>query len=112
MLPIGIAYGSDVEQALRILDEVVRASPRVLDEPSPSIIFDSFGESTLNLVARCFIDSMEGRVDVVTEMNVAIYQRFKEAGIVIAFPQRDLHFDPDSPLRVVLEPRDRPPKES
>ena len=103
ILPVGIAYGSDVEKALRILSEIVSNHPRVLEDPEPSIIFDAFGDNALSLVARCFLGSMENRLGVVTEMNREIYRRFEEAGIVIAFPQRDIHFDSDKPLRIALE---------
>jgi potassium efflux system protein len=109
VLPVGIAYGSDVEQALKILHEIVSSHPRVLEDPEPSIIFDGFGDNALSLVARCFLDSMENRVGVMTEMNREIYRRFGEAGIVIAFPQRDIHFDTDKPLRVAIE-SDNPDK--
>ena len=103
VLPVGIAYGSDVEKALRILFEIVSEHPLVLDEPEPSIIFDAFGDNSLSLAARCFLKSMENRMGVVTEINREIYRRFDEAGIVIAFPQRDVHFDSDKPLRIALE---------
>ncbi len=110
VLPVGIAYGSNVEDALKILNEIVSSHPRVLEDPEPSIIFDAFGDNALSLVARCFLDSMENRVGVITELNREIYRRFGEAGIVIAFPQRDIHFDTDKPLRVAIagEIQDRP----
>ena len=88
---------------MRILLEIVSEHPRVLDEPEPSIIFDAFGDNSLSLAARCFLKSMENRMGVVTEINREIYRRFGEAGIVIAFPQRDVHFDSDKPLKIEFE---------
>ena len=62
-----------------------------------------FGDSTLNLAARAFIDSMENRIGVISELNRTVYKRFEDAGIVIAFPQRDVHFDSENPIRVSIE---------
>ena len=56
-VPVGVAYGSDVEKAMRLMDEAAAANPNVLAEPAPSIIFDAFGDNALNLVLRCFVDS-------------------------------------------------------
>ena len=102
VLPVGIAYGSDVELALKTLHEIVHDHPRVIDEPEPRIVFESFGDNALMLSARCFLDSLENRWDAVTELNREIYKRFEEAGIVIAFPQRDIHFNADKPIRIDL----------
>lgn len=103
-IPVGIAYGSDVEKALELLREVVTAHPRTLDEPAPLILFVDFGDNALQLSARCFLDSTEGRFVILTELRTAINKAFAEAGIVIAFPQRDVHLDSDGPLRIALEP--------
>lgn len=102
VLPIGIAYGSDVELALKTLNSIVREHPRVIDEPEPQIVFESFGDNALMLSARCFLDSLENRWGAVTELNREIYKRFEELDIVIAFPQRDIHFDSDKPIRIDL----------
>jgi len=102
VLPVGIAYGSDVELALKTLHEIVHDHPRVIDEPEPRIVFESFGDNALMLSARCFLDSLENRWDAITELNREIYKRFEEAGIVIAFPQRDIHFNADKPIRIDL----------
>ncbi len=100
---VGIAYGSDIEKALEILTETLNDHPRVIDDPASSIIFKEFGDSTLNLAARAFIDSMENRIGVISELNRTVYKRFEDAGIVIAFPQRDVHFDSENPIRVSIE---------
>ena len=102
VLPVGIAYGSDVELAIKTLYDIVREHPRVVNDPEPQIVFESFGDNALALSARCFLDSLENRMGVVTELNREIYKRFEEAGIVIAFPQRDIHFDTDKPIRIEL----------
>jgi small-conductance mechanosensitive channel len=108
ILPVGIAYGSDAKEAAKIISNIVRSHPRVVEEPEPQIVFESFGDNALQLSARCFLNSLEKRLAVVTELNHEIYRQLKEAGIVIAFPQRDIHFDADKPLRIALEEKPGP----
>jgi len=89
-LLVGVAYGSDVEQVLRILDEVVKEHPKVLRDPPHRIWFSGFGDSSLNFDIWFFARIDEGK-QVMTEINTKIYQRFDAEGISIPFPQRDLH---------------------
>ena len=103
VIRVGIAYGSNVEQALQILREVVWAHPRALKEPAPLIVFENFGDNALELSARCFLDSIDQRMTVMTELRTAINRAFQAAGIAIAFPQRDVHLDTAGPIRVVVE---------
>lgn len=102
-LTVGIAYGSDVDTAMRLMEEVARKNDDVLDEPRPSVIFQDFGDSALIMILRCFIDSVEKRLLIISTLNLAINEKFKEAGIVIAFPQRDLHINASRPLPVHIE---------
>lgn len=91
VLPIGIAYGSDVEQAIRLLLEVAQKHPLVLSEPAPSVNFEAFGDSALNLVVRAYVSKLGDRLPVTTELLTGIYQTLSEHHIEIPFPQRDLH---------------------
>ncbi len=101
---VGIAYGSDVEKALEILRDVTLNHPKTVREPAPLIVFENFGDNALELSARSFIDTLEGRLQVMTEMRQEINRRFEEAGIVIAFPQRDVHLDTEGPIRIAIDP--------
>jgi len=103
VLAIGIAYGSPVRQAMNLLEEAAHENPHVLDEPSPTVIFESFGDNALGLLLRCFVDSIDLRVSTISALNEAINEKFNAAGINIAFPQRDVHLDTIKPLRVQLE---------
>ena len=105
---VGIAYGSDVDTAMRLMKEVAKDNDGVLDEPVPTVIFQSFGDSALIIILRCFIDSAEKRAQIISTLNLAINEKFKEAGIVIAFPQRDLHIDTSRPLPVHIEDAQKP----
>jgi potassium efflux system protein len=101
-IEVGIAYDSDVEQAMELLKEAASDASKVLDDPEPIISFDIFGDSSLILKARCYINSVDDRVDTITEVNRLVLQKFRAAGIEIAFPQRDVNFDSKQPLAIRL----------
>ena len=102
-LPVGVAYGSDAALALKILAETVADDERVLADPAPSIIFSDFGDNSLNMVCRFYIDNVDNMWPVKTALHLEIYRRFEEAGIVISFPQRDVHLDSEKPLRISID---------
>ena len=91
VMTVGIAYGSDTQHARELLEQILRDHPHVLEDPAPLVIFDQFDESTLNFTLRAFIGSLNKRLTVTHDVHVAIDTAFREAGIEIAFPQRDLH---------------------
>lgn len=91
VIPVGVAYGSDVRRAIKILHQVASDHPRIVSDPEPMATFDGFGDSTLNLVLRCFMPDLEGRLQVISELNLAIDDAFAQAKIEIAFPQHDVH---------------------
>jgi len=57
---------------------------------------------------RCFLDSIDQRLTVMTELRTAIHRAFQEAGIAVAFPQRDVHLDTVGPIRIAIEPPAHP----
>jgi potassium efflux system protein len=91
VIPVGVAYGSDTDEARRILLEVAADNPRILDDPEPKATFEQFGDSSLNLVLRGYLPDMEHRLATITELHAEIHRRFAAAGVQIPFPQRDLH---------------------
>jgi potassium efflux system protein len=92
-LEVGIAYGSDVRKAVAILEEILQDHEMILDNPAPDVIFREFGSSSLNLIARYFFSDVEQRGFLLNDLHMKINDAFKEAGIVIAFPQIDVHLD-------------------
>jgi len=102
-IPVGIAYGSDVTKAMILMKEAADEHDNVLEEPAASVSFESFGDNALQLYLRVFLPSMDDRVRTITDLHKAINHKFNEAGIIIAFPQRDLHFDSHEPLRISIE---------
>lgn len=101
-VPVGVAYGSDIPKALRVLAEVAAANSEVLKDPAPLVSFESFGDNTLGLVLRCYLPNLDHRLRTITELHSAINQRFAEERIEIAFPQSDVHLHSDQPLQVRL----------
>jgi potassium efflux system protein len=102
ILSIGIAYGSDVRLAKRLLEEAAAENKDVLDDPPPSVIFESFGDNSLSILLRCFVETTDLRYPTISALNEAINEKFNAAGISIAYPQRDLHLDTVRPLQVEL----------
>jgi potassium efflux system protein len=104
VITVGVDYGADVPQALKLLEQAAKENPRVLDDPEPLITFEGFGDNALNLVLRCYLDSLDHRLSVTSELHQSINDRFRAAGIAIAFPQRDVHLSTAEPLDVRLHP--------
>ena len=93
VIPIGIAYGSDTDAAKSTIMSVITEHPLIVSEPAPMVTFEEFGDSSLNLIVRCFIsmDNMSQRLTVIDELYSKINLRLQAANIEIPFPQRDLH---------------------
>jgi len=90
-IPVGIAYGSDTEKAIQVLNKVAKDSIRVLHDPPPQIFFVSFGDSSLAFELRVFTRGVNQSFLARHELHMSIDKAFREAGIEIAFPQRDIH---------------------
>jgi potassium efflux system protein len=101
---VGIAYGSDVEKALTLIQQAAVEHKLVLDDPAPMITFEGFGGNALQLILRAYLGSLDQRLRTTTDLHKSINEKFNEAGIVIAFPQRDLHLNTENPLRIQVEP--------
>jgi potassium efflux system protein len=100
LIRVGIAYGSDVQRAMLIMEEVAAEHERVMEDPAPFVVFEEFGDNALLLSLRCYIDDLDYRLRITSELNEAINERMTDAGITIAFPQRDLHLDTLKPLDI------------
>ncbi len=91
VIQVGVAYGSDTQKAHELLLKIAREHPCILDDPEPIATFESFGDSTLDFVLRCYMSTTNSLLQIKHELNTAIDNAFKEAHIEIAFPQRDIH---------------------
>jgi small-conductance mechanosensitive channel len=91
-IPVSISYDNEPEQALALLREAAMANPRVLADPEPATRLMAFGDNGIQLELRVWIqDPQAGLANVRSDINLAIWRAFKGAGIVIPYPQRDLH---------------------
>jgi MscS family membrane protein len=90
-VPVGVAYGTDTAKVIAILEELAGESSLILASPAPRIRMRAFGDSSLDFELLGWISHPELRGRAVHELLMAISRRFREEGIVIPFPQRDLH---------------------
>jgi len=91
-IPIGVAYGSDIDKVTALLLEIARRHPHALKDPEPKVYFDGFGDSSLNFELGVWTEEMTFRPrSFRSDLNLAIEKAFRENGIEIPFPQRDIH---------------------
>ena len=101
-IPVGVAYGSNVEQVMQILQNCAEEHPLVLATPKASVLFLAFGASSLDFELRVFIPEFTDRRLVLSELNLAINSEFEAAGIEIPYPQNDLHLRSVDPAAMSL----------
>lgn len=101
---LGIAYGSPVEQTQALIEAAVREHPDVLTDPGSLVLFEDFGESALMFTVYYWLDlaHVPDRLVVASEIRVSLNRRLTEAGVIIAYPQRDVHLHSARPLEVVI----------
>jgi small-conductance mechanosensitive channel len=90
-IPIGVAYGSDVQLVTELLLKVAKGHPQVMDEPPPNVWFVDFGDSSLNFELLVWINNPILRKQIQSDLNYAIDAVFRQHNVTIPFPQRDLH---------------------
>ena len=105
-IEVGVAYGSDMDKAMDIVRQAAVNHPLILAEPKPLITFEEFGDNSLNIHLRCFLEEVDKRLSTASAIRLDINRRLNEAGISVAFPQRDVHLDTSAPLdiRMVDQP--------
>ena len=91
-IPVGVAYGSDVNKVREALITAGLSNPHVLRDPAPSVFLNRFGESALDFELVVWSSEMSYQPSRFrSDLNFAIEEKLREAGIEIPFPQRDLH---------------------
>src|SRR5688572_24318845 len=89
---IGVHHDSDLRQVIALCEDAARACERVLPEPEPKCLFVEFGDSALKLQLRFWIgDAQNGVQNVKSDVLLQIWDRFKQHGVRVPYPQRDLH---------------------
>jgi small-conductance mechanosensitive channel len=106
-IPVGVSYGSDLEKARDLMLEVAATSPRVLKDPHPACYLVGFGDSTVNLELRVWLnDPQNGIGSVRSNLLWGIWRRFHEHDIELPFPQRDLHFKSMAEVKIQTKPEE------
>src|SRR5208282_159662 len=86
-IPVGVSYAADLEKARDLILETAAASPRVLTDPRPACLLAGFGDNTINLELRVWLnDPQNGIGSVKSDLLWGIWQRFREHGIELPFP--------------------------
>ncbi len=108
-IAIGVAYGSPTREVADRILGIVRDDERVLDTPEPVVIFENFGDSALLFRAFFWLTMFPGRDNriVCSDIRHRINEGLEQAGIVVAFPQRDVHLDTKGPIEVKVLRGDR-----
>jgi len=103
---VGVAYGSPVERVAELILEAATSHGRVLADPAPVVTFEDFGDNALifDLYFWCEAGSAGGLRTIRSDLRFTIDRLFRQHGIVIAFPQRDIHFDTSRPLEIRMQP--------
>lgn len=96
---VGIAYDQDILKAKQIMEAIMISDPRVKTEPRPVVYVLYLADSCVTLGARCWVDNQKYWVTK-SELTEKVKFRFDQEGIIIAFPQRDVHLYHETPLPV------------
>lgn len=98
ILPVGVAYGSDLEKAREILLKAANDHATVLETPEPKVYFRGLGDSAIDLELRCYLSNVNDTVSATSDLYFEIYNALRTAGIEIPFPQRDIGLRDLQPL--------------
>jgi small-conductance mechanosensitive channel len=101
---VGVAYGSSLRDVAEMLEETVKRHGNVLADPPPQVYLDEFADSAVVFLVHFWVDlaQVANSMRVMSDLRFMIGKRLDEAGIDIAFPQRDVHLDAARPLKVEI----------
>ncbi len=101
---VGVAYGSHTRDVSEVITNTVNEHGKVLKDPKPMIIFEDFGDSALIFTVYFWIEvSPEAYYRIVaSDIRHMLDKRLRDAGITIAFPQRDIHLDSSRPIEIQI----------
>lgn len=101
---VGVAYGSPVGKVADLILQAVTEQAEVKKEPKPGVVFEDFGDSSLVFDAYfwCDVSGEKFLRDIRSAIRFRICELFEQNGIVIAFPQRDVHLDVGAPVKIQM----------
>jgi potassium efflux system protein len=83
VMPVGIAYGSDIELALNVMIDTVQSTPLILVDPVPSVLLDSIGENSLNFIIRTYVSELSNQLLAKHDLNIRLEKALREHNIVM-----------------------------
>ncbi|KEO88174.1 mechanosensitive ion channel protein [Erythrobacter sp. JL475] len=102
--PVGVSYDSDLDLVTELLYKAVEDTPRVLPFPKPRVNLMGFGDNSVDFEIRFWIQDPEGGLaNIRSDVYMRMWQLFKENGIEIPYPQRDLHLRSSKQLDQIVE---------
>jgi potassium efflux system protein len=106
---VGVAYGSSTRETERVILKAIVTHPMVLNDPPTTILFEEFGDSALMFTGYFWMELISNRDNriAVSEIRHTINELLGKAGIVISYPQRDVHVDSSRPLEVKVSYPDK-----
>ena len=91
VIPVNIAYGSDIELAHKVMIETIKSVPKILTEPEPSVLLIGFGENSLNFSIRIFVGELLHRMLVINELHIRLEKALREHNIELSLPPREIY---------------------
>jgi small-conductance mechanosensitive channel len=102
-IKVGVSYGTDVDLVMQTLLKCARDNQQILTNPAPSVLFNDFADSCLEFELRCWTSNYSDWITIRSDIRVAIDEAFEKEGIIIPFPQRDLHIISDKTKKELIK---------
>jgi potassium efflux system protein len=102
IIPVGVAYGSDLELTKGILEKAAAEHKSLVKNPTPSVLFRGLGDSSLDFELRCYLRDVDDMATTQSDLLFRIYVDLSKAGVEIPFPQRDVNLRDFSNFREPL----------
>jgi potassium efflux system protein len=96
---VGVDYGSEPENVVKVLEGVARGHPQILKAPSPEAVFVAFSDSAITFELRAWTDRFECWPAIATELAIAVYAALRAAGMKIPFARHEVRLLHDAPDR-------------